>query len=102
MEKGSLSKIKKDNRFVKVKYIPILVVVVPIDSIKNLKEWSITASVISIIGATLLGGTFLGHTLPLIFGSVGATMIGVGILIEVIKFGHFIKEMEKKGKVINI
>jgi len=77
--------------------VPPLLVAANPDSIKNLKEWSITSSILSIIGATLLGGTFLGHTLPLIFGSVGGVMIAVGVLIEEIKFGGFIRSIKKKG-----
>jgi pheromone shutdown protein TraB len=101
MKKGSLREITKEYE-IEVIIVPSPKVIIPLETIKNLKEWSIFSSLLQIIGATLLGGTFLGHNLPLLFGSIGAIMIAVGVLIEVIKFGGFIRLIKKKGTPIKI
>ena len=76
--------------------LPSEIVVVDLNLLKNLKEWSITSSILNIIGATLLGGT-LGQNFPLILGSVGGAIIAVGVLIEEKKFGGLLKSFKKKG-----
>jgi len=101
-EKGSLNKNPEDYKSDEVIYVPSPRAVVPIDWIKNLKEWSIASSVLHIIGATLLGGTFLGETLPLVFGSVGGAMIAVGVIIDVVKFEGLIGSIRKKGFRVKI
>ena len=97
-EKGSLREITKEYE-IEVIIISSPKLIIPLERIKNLKEWSIVSSVLNIIGATLLGGTFLGHNLPLLFGSIGGTMVAVGVLIEVIKFGSFIRLIKKSTPI---
>ena len=78
-------------------FIPPQMVIIDLNLLKTVKEWNITSSILNIIGATLLGGTFLGKNMPLIFGSSGGIMIVVGILIEETKFGGLIRSLHKKG-----
>lgn len=79
------------------KFLRPKLVIVDFNLIKNLKEWSIASSILNIIGATFLGGTFLGQNLPFIFGPAGGIMIAVGVLIEEKKFGGLIKSLGEEG-----
>ena len=79
------------------KFLRPKLVIVDFNLIKNLKEWNITSSILNIISATFLGGTFLGQNLPFILGPAGGIMIAVGVLIEEKKFGGLIKSVEEKG-----
>ena len=96
MEKGSLSKIKKFYPFI-ITYTRQHLVIVSIDWIKNLMVGSITATVLNTVGAAFLGGTFFGHNMPLVFGSLGAIMLTSGVLIEVIKIRSSIRKITEKG-----
>jgi hypothetical protein len=79
------------------KFLRPKLVIVDFNLIKNLKEWNITSTILNIISATFLGGTFLGQNLLFILGPAGGIMIAVGVLIEEKKFGGLIKSVEEKG-----
>jgi hypothetical protein len=96
--KGSLSEKTENYTSEEVIYVSSPKMLVSIDKLKNLMEWTMTASILQIIGSTLIGGTFLGQSLPLVFGSVGVVMIAVAVLIEVIKFDIFIRSNKKRNR----
>jgi len=88
----------RKHQVAKVKMVPSEMVVVNLETIKNLKEWSIISYILTLIGGILAGGIFLfsQSQIDLLLATsviIGFIMIFLGILIEWRKFSCFTKRI---------
>jgi Na+-translocating ferredoxin:NAD+ oxidoreductase RnfD subunit len=87
----------------KVRLVLPDMVVVNLESINNLKEWSIASYVLTLIGGVVVGGIFLffqqeiSWIVPTLSLIVGVIMILLGIALEWKKFSSFTKTIERSG-----
>lgn len=86
-----------------LKWILPEMVVIDLESIKNLKDWTIMSYLLTLVGGILAGGGFLLleptvekilPTLSLIFGTI---MVILGVLIELLKFRNFTENIENSA-----
>jgi hypothetical protein len=98
-------RVKRKKREVgSVRFPQMHLTVVDIDSVANLKEWTIVGNLLVLVGGGMAAGGFLffqpgiDRLTPISFLLVGGVMIALGIYIEWQKFSHFANRM-KKGRV---